>query len=269
MKASNLVLEYVLENQNGLPGHLSPPRPYAIDHHFLIIDETTRFHLNLIGPSRHRRRKGTLLWALDKTQTAMGSRHLQQRLLGPSTNQKQIETWHNEVEAMMTSPMTLKGVGTALKGVYDLERLTARVASKRASPRDLGQLRKSLAELPSLVETLNKSKAKELKTNAKAIDLLSDMHAELDAALVAEPPLTQKEGGIFRSGFDADLDEFVMLATDSRQMIARIEEREREATGIPNLKVKHTRVFGYYIEVTRPIYHGSRALSKKTDHCER
>ena len=139
--------------------------------------------------------------------------------------------------------------------------MTARVA-KRASPRDLGQLRKSLAELPPLVETLKKSKVKELKASA-TIDLLSDMQTQLEAALVAEPPLTQKEGGIFRAGFDEELDEFVMLATDSRQMIARIEERERQATGIPNLKVAHTSFWILQAEVTRT------HLSRVPDHYRR
>ena len=190
--AAALILGYVKETQNTLPPHLSTPRPYAIDHQ-LIIDDTTRMHLNLVGPPGRSRKKGTLLWALDQTFTAMGARHLKRRLLAPSTSIDEITAWHEEVTTLVENPAIAEGLKNGLKEVYDLERLTARVASQRASPRDLGQLRKSLRALPELQKSLKIDRKGPLGSRAKTMDVLADVYLHLDAALAENLPLTRKK----------------------------------------------------------------------------
>ncbi len=248
--AAELILEYIEDTQGKVPSHISSPSPYSIDAQ-LMIDATSRLHLDLLGHPHEMHKEGTLLWVIDKTCTAMGARRLTRWLLSPSTDLGVIKERHDMVQGMLEEPGICRGVREILKGVYDLERLAAKVTSTRASPRDLAHLRNSLGQLPMLLETLQSSKQDIIKIALNTKNLLHDVYDLLEQALVFDPPLAMKDGGIFRLGHDTVLDEIVMLSSGGRDQIAAIEQRERDITGIGSLKIKYTRVFGYYIEITK------------------
>ncbi len=223
-KASELILEYIAETQGGALGFLSDPKPYSIDSE-LIIDAVSREHLDLPG----------LFSLLNKTCTAMGARQLNRWLTAPSTHLTEIENRQNKTQDLFDRASHRKSLRDTLRHLYDLERLTVKIAAGRVNPRELANIRDSLQHLPRIAEVP---------------DPLTDIHDLLFKALADHPPLLLKEGGVFKPGYDAYLDELVDFATGGRDQIAAIEQRERELTGIPSLKVKYTRVFGYYIEIT-------------------
>jgi DNA mismatch repair protein MutS len=236
-KASDLILDYIAETQGGSLSFIADPKPYSIDSE-LIIDAVSREHLDLPG----------LFQLLNKTCTAMGARQLNRWLTAPSTNLAEIELRQNKVGEYFEQASERKSLRETLRHLYDLERLTVKVAAGRVNPRELANIRDSLKHLPAIAEIQ---------------DPLTDIYELLSKALADNPPLLLKDGGVFRSGYDALLDEFVDFASGGRDQIAAIEQREREATGIPSLKVKYTRVFGYYIEITHT------HLSKVPEHYKR
>lgn len=236
-KASELILEYIAETQCSALSFLSVPKSYSIDSE-LIIDAVSREHLDLPG----------LFSLLNKTCTAMGARQLNRWLTAPSTNLAEIEARQNKTEELFEQASRRKSLRDTLKHLYDLERLTVKVAAGRVNPRELANIRDSLEHLPEIAEVK---------------DTLSDIHELLSKALADSPPLMLKDGGVFRPGYDTLLDEFVDFASGGRDQIAAIEQRERELTGIPSLKVKYTRVFGYYIEITHT------HLAKVPEHYKR
>lgn len=237
IKASALILEYIHETQGASLSFLSEPKIYSIDSE-LIIDAVSREHLDLSG----------LFQVLNKTCTAMGARQLNRWLTAPSTHLSEIQDRQNKVEHLLHEAGHRKKLRETLKHLYDLERLTVKVSAGRINPRELANIRDSLAHLPQISELE---------------DPLADIHALLQEALAENPPLLLKDGGVFKSGYDPLLDEFVEYASGGRDQIAAIEQRERELTGIPSLKVKYTRVFGYYIEITHT------HLSKVPEHYRR
>jgi DNA mismatch repair protein MutS len=219
------------------------------------LDETAIRTLELVeaasGEKRH-----TLWGLLDQCRTPMGSRKLKTWLLHPSTDLREIEHRQNCVEDLLDKPEARQSLGKILQEVADLPRVTSRMATRAASPRDLGALRRSLARLPQLelwlAETAFSSGlanlAADLRETAKSLEALG---AKLVAALVDEPPLKLSDGGLFREGYHKELDELRRLKTDSDQVLAELEERERKATGISTLKAGYNSVFGYYIEISK------------------
>lgn len=249
-RAAALCLSYVMNAQGGISSHIKSPRVYSTER-LLLIDETTRQHLNLVGQAGRLRESGTLAAVLDRTLTAAGSRRLLRTILAPSTDRDELEQRYDQVERLNDEPGMRVQIREQLQGIYDLERLTARVASGRAGPRDLGQLSRSLQKLPRLALYLSECGEEALEGLGKRLDPLDDLSSILQRALSDELPLTMGGGGIFRAGFDDVLDAHRQLSTGGRDAIVAFEEKEKERTGIGNLKVKFTRVFGYYIEVTR------------------
>ena len=219
------------------------------------LDETAIRTLELVeaasGEKRH-----TLWGLLDQCRTPMGSRKLKTWLLHPSTDLREIEHRQNCVEDLLDKPEARQSLGKILQEVADLPRVTSRMATRAASPRDLGALRRSLARLPQLETWLAETAfssglanlAGDLRETAKSLEALG---ARLVAALVDEPPLKLSDGGLFRAGFHQELDELRRLKTDSDQVLAELEERERKATGISSLKAGYNSVFGYYIEISK------------------
>ncbi len=219
------------------------------------LDETAIRTLELVeaasGEKRH-----TLWGLLDQCRTPMGSRKLKNWLLHPSTDIREIEHRQNCVEDLLDKPEARQSLGKILQEIADLPRVTSRMATRAASPRDLGALRRSLARLPQLelwlAETAFSSGladlASDLRETAGSLEVIG---AKLSAALVDEPPLKLSDGGLFRPGFDKELDELRRLKTDSDQVLAELEERERKATGISSLKAGYNSVFGYYIEISK------------------
>ncbi len=248
--SAELILDYIEDTQGQVPSYLSSPRPYSIDAQ-LMIDATSRLHLDLLGHPHEMHREGTLLWVIDKTCTAMGARRLTRWLLSPSTDLGVIKDRHDLVQGMIEEPGICSAVREIFKGVYDLERLAAKVTSVRVCPRDMAHLRNSLGQLPMLLKTLQSCRLDIIKIFLAAENMLQDVYDLLEQALVFDPPFAMKDGGIFRLGYDETLDEIVQLSSGGRDQIAAIEQRERDITGIGSLKVKYTRVFGYYIEITK------------------
>lgn len=235
--SSELILEYIAETQGNALSFLSKPKAYSIDSE-LIIDAVSREHLDISG----------LFQLLNKTCTAMGARQLNRWLNAPSTRLEEIQHRQNQVERFFNEAGHRKVLRETLKHLYDLERLTVKVAAGRVNPRELANIRDSLAHLPKVAELQ---------------DPLTDIHELLFRALAENPPLMLKDGGVFKPGYDTLLDEFVDFASGGRDQIAAIEQRERELTGISSLKVKYTRVFGYYIEITHT------HLAKVPEHYKR
>lgn len=217
---------------------------------FMRLDLTARRNLELCETMRNKERKGSLLWVLDKTSTAMGKRMLRSWIEQPLVQVPAIEKRLNAVEEL-TGDAVLRGeVRSKLGGVYDLERIMAKVVYGTANPKELKDLFYAIKPLPALKELVKGCGCAMLSAIHQEIDPLEDIHDLLDAALVDKPPVTSKEGGIIRKGYDPEIDELRSDMTDGEGFIARIEQQERERTGIPKLRVAFNRVFGYYIEVT-------------------
>ncbi len=221
---------------------------------FLVLDEATIANLELFETLMERRRKGSLLGILDHTVTPMGGRLLHRSLAFPLARLEEIRRRQDAVEYLLDHAQTRQQLRDVLNGLYDLERLNRRVVCLLASPRDLGQLMHSLTVLPELVGLLQES-AQGLEELPELLqpppDLLTDLAEQLSATLVEDPPGNARDGGIIRPGFNAELDELVAISTGGKQQILAIEQREREATGIPKLRIKYNKVFGYTIEVSR------------------
>lgn len=258
--AAQQLLVYLDEAQGQSRGHIGSPRPYAAED-FLIIDAVSRRHLNLVGQKSQSKNASSLVGTMDQTKTAMGSRLLHHWLLAPSSRLEEICKRHEAIDAINERPDLRRELQETLSGVYDLERITSRAAIGRVSPRELGNLRDSLTKLPKLSESING--IGDALVACAPIDCLEEVAGLLEQALSERPPLSIQDGGIFARGFDAELDQISDLADGGREQVAAVENREREATGIASLKIGYTRVFGYYIEVTRT------HLAKVPEHFKR
>ncbi len=220
----------------------------------LVLDETSRANLELTETMVGRDKRGSLLAQLDETRTAMGGRLLRRMLLYPSRRVAEIRRRQDAIELLVERHALRDALSGDLAEVYDLERLAGRITLRIATPRDLGAIRASLRRAPGLFARLAEATGAEVappELLAAPDDLVPDALALLEEALCDEPPPTTKEGGFIRAGFDATLDELVAVSSGGKDLIAAIEARERERTGIATLKVKYNRVFGYYLEVTR------------------
>ncbi|MEM7589873.1 MAG: DNA mismatch repair protein MutS, partial [Myxococcota bacterium] len=261
-QAAMLVLDYVKQTQGTLGNHVQLPRFYHIEKQ-LLMDTTTRQHLGLCRVKNAGGDSKSLFDFIDRTCTAMGARRLAHMLQSPSTDVAVITQRHNCVEALLADPGVLHTLQQHLKGVYDLQRLTAKSASGSVNPRQLSQLRDSLDCLPAVIDRLTSSGQDVLQHMGSCIHPLAHVHGWLQESLVEHPPVLLREGAVFRQGYDNTLDDLTQLAHGGRQRIVSIEAQERQATQIPSLKVKYTRVFGYYIEVTKT------HLSKVPEHYRR
>jgi len=243
--AAGALLRYLADLQPaGLP-HLRCPVVRRAEG-ILYLDAMTRRNLELVEPLRPDARDATLLSVLDHTLTPMGARLLRQWLLAPLTDRAAIERRHDAVERLVSDERRRTGLREALDGVRDLERLGAKAAARRATPRDLGALRDSCARLPAVAPLLTG-----LYGLDDGFDLLADVAARVRLALVDRPPPILGEGDSIRPGFDPGLDELRSLREGGRSYIAGLQASERHRTGIPTLKVGYNKVFGYYLEVTK------------------
>ncbi len=256
--AAGALLRYLTELQPaGLP-HLARPFVRRSDG-FLWLDEMTRRNLELVEPLRAGARGCTLLETIDATVTPMGGRLLRQWLLSPLRDPMAIGYRLDAVEVAVRDGRGRARLREALDGVRDVERLAGRAAAGRATPRELGALRDSFLRLPDVAEALSALAASTLPGGGPAaaladaadeLDLLADLAAELARGLEERPPALLADGGVIRAGYDAELDELRSLRDGGRQYIASLQQRERERTGIPSLKVGFNKVFGYYLEIT-------------------
>ena len=239
---------------------------------FMELDVNTRRNLELTETMRTKEKRGTLLWILDRTKTAMGARLLRSWILKPLRDPAEISRRQAAVTDLFSEQGIAEELADSLSGMLDLERLTAKAVYGTANAKDLRAICQSVSRLPEIKEQISKLKSNTVRTLAENLDTLDDIAALLDKALVEDPPLTVREGGMIREGFSADLDYFRSVKADAAGIMASIEEREREATGIKTLRVDYNKVFGYYIEVTKSLVSQvpERYIRKQTlTGCER
>lgn len=244
------LVHYLQDTQGMVPTHFGEIKPYKF-HDFMILDRSARMNLELTETLRERKRRGSLLWAIDQCKTAMGSRKLRQWLEQPLINISEIERRQDAVEYLLDKFMMRRSLAEALYGLYDMERISGRIASFNVSPRDLVSLRDALRRLPKfhdLLESVDVDLLQSINTNIYALPELEEL---LSKAIVDEPPLQILDGGLIRKGYNEEKDELAQIASHGEEYIFQLEAEEREKTGIKNLKVGYNRVAGYYIEVTK------------------
>jgi DNA mismatch repair protein MutS len=248
------LLNYLYRTQKRSLDHLQPVSTYKINH-CMKIDFYSKRNLELTETIRSKGKKGSLIWLLDETRTAMGGRLLKQWIDRPLINKGAITVRLELVETLMDSYFERQELREKLTEVYDLERLAGRVAFGNVNARDLIQLKRSLQQIPfiqSIVEQLDHEEAKQL---AKRLDPCEEVTDLLEKAIVENPPISVKEGNMILDGYNEELDRYRDASKNGKQWIAQLEKEEREKTGIKSLKVGYNRVFGYYIEVTRANLH--------------
>ncbi|MBW2058175.1 MAG: DNA mismatch repair protein MutS [Deltaproteobacteria bacterium] len=254
LAASAAVLRYVEENQGVAPAHLQRISPFHVDD-YMVVDETTRRNLELTESLAEGRVKGSLLGLLDEAVTAMGARMVKRWVLYPLLDVEKIEARLDAVDELVRRKMGCLDLREALKGVYDLERLNSRIAMARANGRDLVALRKSIQVLPTIAGILRGFEAPLFKEISAGLDDLQDVGRLIGESITDDPPMTVREGGIIREGYNGELDELRRVIREGKTWIARLEREEKDRTGINSLKVRFNQVFGYYIEITRPQLH--------------
>ncbi len=221
----------------------------------MILDMNARRNLELTETMRSKEKKGSLLWVLDSTQTSMGKRLLKSYIEQPLTSPARIIDRLEAVEQFIKNPVVLMETQDILQRVYDIERLMTRIMYKTATPRDLKSISMTSVQLPFLKEQLKKlSGSKLIDSLEKSISTLEEISNLVENAIVDEPPVTVKDGGVIKDGFNKELDELRNIMNNGKEIIEDIAERERETTGIKGLKIGFNRVFGYYLEVTRSYY---------------
>ncbi len=247
--ASGALLQYLHETQKNSLAHINHMVTYSIDD-FMILDSSTRRNLELCETLRDKQKRGSLLWVLDKTKTAMGSRMLRNMIEQPLIYKDQIESRLDAVEALNNDMINRDEIREYLNSVYDLERLMTRISLRTANPRDMISFKTSLKYLPYIKGLLSDYSYGMLADIHENLDELADICDLLERAINDDPPILIREGGIFKDGFLEEIDTLKNAKTDGKTWLAEMEEREREKTGIKNLKLKFNKVFGYYLEVT-------------------
>lgn len=241
---------YLQQTQKRSLGHLQRIHRYDAMH-YMTLDEVARRNLELTATMGEGKKRGSLLWLLNRTATAMGSRLLKKWLDKPLLHLPEIEGRQEVVAAYLEHLVLSEEIRDTLKSVYDLERLVARVSFGTATARDLTALRRSLEMVPILKQLLSQLESEQVSNMIEQMDECADLSAWIAESIVDEPPISVKEGGIIRDGFHELLDQYRDVQANGKQWIAQLEQQEREATGIKNLKIGYNRVFGYYIEITK------------------
>ncbi len=247
--AAGAVLQYLYETQKSTLDHLTTIVPYATGN-YMVLDSSTRRNLELLETMREKQKRGSLLWVLDKTRTAMGARLLRTWIEQPLISREEILKRQNAIEELNLNYISREELGEYLNPVYDLERLIGRISYKTANPRDLLAFRNSIAMVPHIKRLLGEFTSDALKELEQELDPLEDLEDLITRAIVEEPPIAVREGGMIRDGYNEEADRLRHAKTEGKTWLAELEARERESTGIKNLKVKYNKVFGYYFEVT-------------------
>ena len=250
VQAINGLLNYFSETQKVKLEHINKIELYEVKK-YMALDINARRSLELTERMRDKSKRGTLIWVLDKTSTSMGGRLLRRWINDPLLEVKEINERLEAVREFKDNIMLRGDIIETLKKVYDIERLAGKISYGNANARDLISLKNSLSNLPELKELLSSTKSKLLQKHYSNLDELKDIYKLIDEAIVEDPPISVKEGGIIKTGYSKEIDEYRNASTDGKKWIIELEAREKELTGIKNLKVGYTRVFGYYIEVTK------------------
>ena len=243
------LMQYLHETQMSSLSHINHIETYSVDS-FMILDSATRRNLELTETLRDKQKRGSLLWVLDKTKTAMGARKLREFVEQPLLYKDAIEKRLDAIEAINKELIVREELREYLNTIYDLERLLTRIALKTANPRDLLAFKTSIQYLPDIYNLLRELPCERINEIYEDYDSLEDLYDLLEQAIVEEPPVSIKEGGIFKQGYRDEIDELRLAKTECKSWLADLEAKEREKTGIKNLKIKYNKVFDYYFEVT-------------------
>lgn len=248
--AINGLLNYFTETQKVKLEHINKIKVYEV-RKYMALDINARRSLELTERMRDKSKRGTLIWVLDKTSTSMGGRLLRRWINDPLLDLKEINERLEAVKELKDNMMLRGDITELLRKVYDIERLAGKIAYGNANARDLISLRNSLGNLPELKKVLSITSSVMLENLYNRLDELQDIYTLIQNSIVDEPPISIKEGGIIKSGFNKDIDEYREASTQGKNWIISLEAKEKERTGIKNLKVGYTKVFGYYIEITK------------------
>jgi len=243
------LMQYLHETQMSSLSHINHIETYSVDS-FMILDSATRRNLELTETLRDKQKRGSLLWVLDKTKTAMGARKLREFVEQPLLYKDAIEKRLDAIEAINKELIVREELREYLNTIYDLERLLTRIALKTANPRDLLAFKTSIQYLPDIYNLLRELPCERINEIYEDYDSLEDLYDLLEQAIVEEPPVSIKEGGIFKQGYRDEIDELRLAKTECKTWLADMESKEREKTGIKGLKIKYNKVFDYYFEVT-------------------
>jgi len=252
--AAALLLDYLQRTQKTELNHIRGVQRYNA-HDFMPLDEATLKNLELLTTLRENSKVGSLLWVLDETITSMGGRHLRHVITHPLLQKEKIEERLNAVEDMVRKPAVLDDVRASLKNILDLERLLARLSLEHGNARDLLALKNSLKSIPATQAFLKDFSSSLLQNIRENLHGLPDLAGHLEKAIVDEPPLAVREGGMIRDGFNAELDEIKNISREGKGFIQSLQEKEIARTGINSLKIRYNSVFGYYIEVSKTNLH--------------
>lgn len=247
--AAGALLQYLEETQKVGLSQLTHITPYY-NHNYMMLDSNTRRNLELIETLREKQKRGSLLWVLDKTKTAMGARTLRSYIEQPLISITSITDRQDAIACLMNNSVDRDELREYLNAIYDLERLLTKVSYGSINPRDMIALKTSLSMIPHIKNILSELDAKLLKGIDEEMDKLDDITAIIEQAIIDDPPLSSKEGGFIKEGFDENIDMLRKSKTEGKQWLYNLENEEKERTGIKSLKVKYNKVFGYYLEVT-------------------
>ena len=248
--AAGCVMQYLEETQKCSLAHISHLIPYQTGK-FMLLDRNTRRNLELIETLREKQKRGSLLWVLDKTKTAMGARKLRSCLEQPLIDEKEIINRLDAIEELNSNVITREELREYLNPVYDLERLLSKISYKTVNPRDMIALESSLSMLPHIRFLCSNFQSGLFRDMTEQLDPLEDIYSLIHNSIEEEPPVSVREGGIFKTGYHEEIDRLRNAKTEGKDWLAQLEAREKESTGIKNLRIKYNKVFGYYLEVTK------------------
>lgn len=250
VNAIGILLKYVEETQKIKPENLNNIVLYEVVK-YMALDINSRRNLELTERLKDKSKKGTLLWVLDKTETSMGGRLIRRWINDPLVNVDDINARLDAVEEIKNDLLLSDRIVESLKSIYDIERLAGKISYGTVNARDLISLKNSIMQLPNLKDAIKNVNSEFLKNIDSELDILSDIYELIEASIVEEPPLTVKEGGLIKKGYKPEIDELIEATTNGKQWLANVEIREKELTGIKNLKIGYNKIFGYYIEVSK------------------
>lgn len=242
-------LRYVYDTQMNTVAHIANIRYYS-SNQYMIIDTATQRNLELTETMREKKKRGSLLWVLDKTRTAMGARMLRRFIEQPLIDREEILARQDAVEDFCAHFIDREEISEYLNTIYDYERLLGRICYKSANPRDLIAFKQSLKMLPDILQELSQFDSKLVKEIHDGIDPMTDLYKLIDDAIEEDPPVSSKDGGVIKSGYHEEVDRYKESRISGKQWLADLEAEEREKTGIKSLKIKYNRIFGYCFEVT-------------------
>lgn len=248
--AAGCVMQYLEETQKCSLAHISHLQPYHTGK-YMLLDRNTRRNLELVETLREKQKRGSLLWVLDKTKTAMGARKLRACIEQPLIDEQEIIERYDAIEELNDNVITREELREYLNPVYDLERLLSKISYKTVNPRDMIALESSLEMLPHVRFLCGNFQSKLFQDLYQQLDPLEDIYQLIHHAIEEEPPIGLREGGIFKNGYHEEIDRLRNAKTEGKDWLADLEAREKEKTGIKNLRIKYNKVFGYYLEVTK------------------